>query len=165
MASQFLRHSRWPLRITKAFNELGLSKWEDLTGLTATELLRCNGVAKSGLKTIRSRLRDRDLSLRNDSLEPLEVRQMKGGVYFLRCQDFVKIGCSVNVIARLEQYKGMSPFDCQLLAVAPCDSLSDAMRLEREYHELYADLRVRWEWFRNDDPLKSEIARLAEAAA
>lgn len=70
-------------------------------------------------------------------------RRRKGYVYFLAGPDgLVKIGRSRSPKERTGGLK--LPFETEILAVIPT---LDMKALERQYHEEYADKRVRGEWF------------------
>lgn len=63
-------------------------------------------------------------------------------VYFIRCQDFVKIGYATDVRRRLAAIQISSPYEVTLLAECKGGS-----RLECELHKRFAAHRVRGEWF------------------
>ena len=71
-------------------------------------------------------------------------------VYYLRFGDRVKIGFTTNLSERLKSI----PHD-EVLATE-----AGPMRVERERHAEFADLRVIGEWFRYEEPLISHIASL-----
>jgi hypothetical protein len=82
------------------------------------------------------------------------------GIYFIRCQQLVKIGLSENIPRRLHNLSNMVPFDLQLLAVQPC-FLPEIRERELELHERFKVLRHRGEWFRLEEPLTSFIREIA----
>lgn len=68
----------------------------------------------------------------------------KGGIYFMRAGDRIKIGFSTNPLDRFKQLQTSSPVDLELLAYLP-GTFDD----EREMHRLFGSLHVRGEWFQN----------------
>jgi hypothetical protein len=74
-------------------------------------------------------------------------------VYFIGGKEGpVKIGVSLNPGQRLENLQTASPEPLDLLAVVP-----GGLQLERAYHEAFAHLRIRGEWFRRDEIMNAEI--------
>lgn len=82
-------------------------------------------------------------------------RETFGHVYFIRCGSSVKIGFSTNVESRLADFATGSPDEPALLL-----SVHGTMKTERQFHERFAGLRKRREWFRLDGDL---LAFLREA--
>lgn len=78
---------------------------------------------------------------------------MSGYVYFIRCQDRVKIGFSKDPRRRLTKINADAPYPCDLIGAADA-----ALHPEREIHQRFAALRVHSEWF----SLSDEIARFIE---
>jgi hypothetical protein len=74
-------------------------------------------------------------------------------VYFIEAVGLgvVKIGCADDARKRLAQLQVGCPDDLVLRGVFHTD---DAPRLEAAYHERYAHLRIRGEWFRFDEDLR-----------
>jgi hypothetical protein len=72
-------------------------------------------------------------------------------VYFIRVGKFIKIGFTTNqqtLKGRLESFRGASAEPIQVLAVFPGNR-----KAERFLHDLFSDLRVLREFFREDYPL------------
>ncbi|MEP2742474.1 MAG: GIY-YIG nuclease family protein [Bauldia litoralis] len=73
-------------------------------------------------------------------------------------RQFVKIGMTRNVGMRLATLQAASPFELVLLASEP-----GYVQREAELHAMFADLRVRGEWFRHEGRLASYITSLSSA--
>lgn len=84
------------------------------------------------------------------------------GVYFVKCCNFIKIGCSLDVNQRLQTLTYAMPFELQLLAVLPVIA-EDVTRIEAQLHRQFAHLRHRGEWFRIGNDLLAHIASIKEA--
>lgn len=76
-------------------------------------------------------------------------------VYFITAREVgkVKIGCAFNPAQRLAHMQTMSPCDLVWEAVLP-----GAYEQERELHKLFADERVRGEWFILTEEIEAVIA-------
>lgn len=81
---------------------------------------------------------------------------MTGFVYFIRCEDRVKIGYSEDPTRRLTKINADAPFPCELLGWVAADDYP-----ERELHERFADARLHSEWF----AAVPEILAFIEAAS
>ena len=75
---------------------------------------------------------------------PKERRKIAGYVYFVQCNNKVKIGFSRNYIERIKIYKVASPFESKMLHVIKTD---DCKKLEEYFHNRFASKRVEGEWF------------------
>lgn len=73
-------------------------------------------------------------------------RRLDREVYFIRAValGFIKIGVANFARKRLEEMRGMSPDDLELMGVVMCDR---GGVLEKELHEKFSHLRRRNEWF------------------
>lgn len=102
---------------------------------------------------------EREAAKRVDPRVDAAIRNV--GVYFARCDRFIKIGCSDNVKSRIVTLNTASPLPIELVAVItlPYD---EGMRFEAELHERFRALRHRGEWFRSDEPLTSYLAELSK---
>jgi hypothetical protein len=69
------------------------------------------------------------------------------GVYFIRCESFVKIGYAYDVRKRLEGLQTSSPFTLEPLGFIRCESQEQAALLERSLHVRFSKYRRRNEWF------------------
>lgn len=81
---------------------------------------------------------------------------MPGWIYFVRVQDFVKIGFTVDPQKRLLELQTASPFSLELL----CQHEGNRNK-EAELHRRFAKYRVRpdGEWFHLDQEVKNYIAK------
>jgi hypothetical protein len=89
------------------------------------------------------------------SLQP-RPRQMPVGVelvYFVRCENFIKIGVSTSPRYRAHSFRTGNPFDCRLIGLVKGGRL-----FEKELHKRFASRRHRDEWFHHSDELEAEIA-------
>jgi hypothetical protein len=73
-------------------------------------------------------------------------------VYFLRCEDYVKIGRTTNLYLRFRHISELLPFDVQLLAIFP-----GGAKQESFYHRLFRHHRVKGEWFELNDEIWQEL--------
>lgn len=77
---------------------------------------------------------------------------MSGFVYFIRCQDRIKIGFSKSPRKRMGKLATDAPFPCTLLGVADAEQYP-----EQELHAQFAHIRVHNEWFAATDELVAFI--------
>lgn len=87
---------------------------------------------------------------------------MSGFVYFIRCEDRVKIGYSEDPVRRLSKVNADAPFPCELLGWVAADDYP-----ERELHERFAAARLHSEWFAAIPEILAfiEAARVSKAVA
>lgn len=81
-------------------------------------------------------------------------------VYFIRPVGMaspVKIGWSCDPERRCFAMSGSSPFPLEVVATADGD-----MRMELQFHAMFAHLHERREWFRADEALTSTIEAVSE---
>lgn len=82
------------------------------------------------------------------------VRAPKGPhVYFIRADDAVKIGFSEIVGKRFSTIQSAHAVDLELLGTVPASGGT-----ERSYHDRFAHLHIRGEWFRAEPELLDAIA-------
>lgn len=81
------------------------------------------------------------------------------GIYFVRCAQFVKIGCAQHIDKRIREIALSVPFPTECLASIIMPRRFMRTR-ELELHRKFFRLRVRGEWFRLDEPLTGFIASL-----
>ncbi len=86
-------------------------------------------------------------------------KQSASVVYFALAGDLVKIGVTTNPTDRLAALSTTSAVDLSLIKTIPGD-----VRLERELHQRFSDLRVRGEWFRYTEQLADFIAKAPDPA-
>lgn len=75
------------------------------------------------------------------------------GIYFFRCNEFVKIGYSIDVRSRLVNARMHSPYELELLGAVRCGH-----EVEKEIQAKFWHLHHRGEWFRTDNDLLMWIA-------
>jgi hypothetical protein len=80
-------------------------------------------------------------------------------VYIVRCGDFVKVGTTQDLRARLQALQAANPYPITLLATLDGDD-----RRERELHRRLAPHRHRNEWFRLEGDVTAFIAELVKDA-
>lgn len=73
------------------------------------------------------------------------IKKSPGYVYFVKCNDVVKIGRTKNLKERMEVYSVKSPFETEILHQVETDN---CVRLERHFHAIFMDKRTDGEWFR-----------------
>lgn len=73
-------------------------------------------------------------------------------VYFIQAGDAVKIGFSETVTKRFAGIQSNHPAELELLGTVPASADT-----ERAYHERFAHLRIRGEWYRADQELLDAI--------
>lgn len=71
-------------------------------------------------------------------------RKKHGYVYFVQCNNQVKIGLSKQWTERVKAYGVLSPFVATVLHVIETD---DCVCLEKHFHNKFANKRVEGEWF------------------
>lgn len=79
-----------------------------------------------------------------------------GGVYFVRCEGFIKIGMSEDVRGRLVSLRRVIPMDVEPLGYIQA-SCKEALKIERKWHMEFSMLRHRYEWFNDDAQLREAI--------
>ena len=80
---------------------------------------------------------------------------MNGYVYFIRCQDRVKIGFSKDPHKRLTKINADAPYPCELIGAADA-----ALHAEDEIHRQFSSARVHSEWFSFTDEIARFVARV-----
>jgi hypothetical protein len=85
------------------------------------------------------------------------------GVYFIRVEQFVKIGYSEDVRHRFRQLRSAMPFTVEPLGFIQCDTLEAAKALEAQLHERFRHLvSVRREWFRDHPSIRTFVRESAQ---
>lgn len=64
-------------------------------------------------------------------------------LYFIKCNDFVKIGRTDNVKTRVKQIQANCPYEISVIKI-----LKGQGHREKEYHKLYDKYHHRGEWFK-----------------
>lgn len=75
-----------------------------------------------------------------------------GFVYFVRCEAYVKIGYAKNIINRLGGIAVNCPFPLTLVGY-----LKGSVETERELHNVFAEFRHQFEWFRYETEVAEAI--------
>ena len=68
----------------------------------------------------------------------------QGYVYFLKCNQYVKIGRTKNMKSRMKVYRVESPFNAKLIHSI---KTNDCFYLEKYFHKIFNSKRVKGEWF------------------
>lgn len=69
------------------------------------------------------------------------------GVYFIKCQDFIKIGYATNIYQRLKNMQVGNPYDLSLVAVGRCNTKIEAMDAERFWQDVFGKYYYKGEWY------------------
>lgn len=93
--------------------------------------------------------RDQDRGIAELSRQPV--------VYFIRAGSRVKIGTTVNLAKRMEALSVSSPDELEILLL-----VAGSYREEDQVHALFAEDRIRGEWFHASDRLLEFIAERAD---
>src|SRR4051812_10129442 len=109
----------WAQRLRSALAAEGISTWEQLAGVSPATLLTYKHVGRMSLEYMNRELAARGLAFsgeyqRSSIIEPIQTARPRSGVYFVRCQPFVKIGYSSDLSARIESIRGAVPFATSL---------------------------------------------------
>lgn len=88
------------------------------------------------------------------------VQEENRWVYFVRCQEPIKIGVAADVAARIADLQGANPHELELLA-----QVRGGRDFERQLHERFVQARIRGEWFRPVEDLLLVIEKAREVAA
>lgn len=86
-------------------------------------------------------------------LPPIAPRD--GYVYFIQCGEFVKIGFSQDPRSRKSSLETSMPYKLEFIGL-----MVGSIATERKLHREHKVRRHNGEWFRLDDELRAEIARL-----
>lgn len=73
-------------------------------------------------------------------------------VYFIKCNEYVKIGYSSNPYARINSIKTSNPHEVEVLLVIPGN-----VELEKELHYILRDSNYKNEWFLFDDKIRGIV--------
>lgn len=123
-----------------------------------------SGAPREIAEEIKRQVLERHRRDREQELTELGLKQVGGHViaerqhpvvYFLRAGDLVKIGTTVDLVAR------MKAFNLPTLVVLATEPGYHAR--ERELHQQFSDLRHEREWFRLEEPLVGYINGIRQA--
>lgn len=68
-------------------------------------------------------------------------------VYFVQCNEFVKIGRSTQLPLTLRSLQRGNPYGLEVVAVISCESTERMSELEADLHRQFKEHRIRGEWF------------------
>lgn len=87
------------------------------------------------------------------------------GVYFIRCERFIKIGYAGDVVGRLSALGVSSPFELVPLGYIPCESEREAKELEFVIHGHFEMFKLdgRREWFTDAEPIRVFVSERGAA--
>ena len=91
------------------------------------------GVSTGTIGRMKSKLRSRDGAMYS--------------VYFITDGEYVKIGTAGNMATRISNLQTGNARELNLVKEIPCETKNDANDLEKHFHEVFAHLHVRGEWF------------------
>jgi len=77
-------------------------------------------------------------------------------IYFAQVNDYIKIGYTTNVKARMEAIQAMTPYRLKLLKIVPGE-----VKKERELHRQFEEYKIHGEWFKLTGRLKDFIGKSA----
>lgn len=87
------------------------------------------------------------------------IQEEHSVVYFIRCEDFIKIGTTRDSASRrMAEFTTGSPFDYSVVAEVCGDQ-----RLEKKLHKIFSDYRHRREWFRIEGELQNFLSAIQGA--
>ena len=78
-------------------------------------------------------------------------------VYFISCEESLKIGIANDVQKRLKQLQTGSSSKLNIIHVIPFKSRKEAMKKERELHKKYGAFRLEGEWFEKQPVILGEL--------
>ena len=84
----------------------------------------------------------------------MRKKESKGYIYFLKCNEFVKIGRTKSMKDRMYVYSVQSPFESELIHSI---ETNDCIKLEKHFHKVFDKKRVKGEWFRLSNKDMKEI--------
>lgn len=137
---------------SSAGNSFGLLKTEQLEDLKnailkTSEFYEYSGYTNKDIIRINESLNQNDpVSKRFD----IEGKENKSSIYLISdyTKSFIKIGSSSNVKARLKQLNIASPVKLVLIFEG-----AGLGKNEKNYHEMFHDLRLNSEWFNYDQKI------------
>lgn len=68
-------------------------------------------------------------------------------VYFLKAGDYIKIGLSKDVHARIESFKTSNPYKIKIVGIMPHLTKKRAFEVEKKLHNYFSHIRSNREWF------------------
>lgn len=80
-------------------------------------------------------------------------------VYFIVCEEMVKIGVSDDVPKRLKQLQTASPKKMEIIHVIPFKDRKEAYKEEARLHAKYSSSNLGGEWFDKYEVIEKEIMK------
>lgn len=68
-------------------------------------------------------------------------------VYFVQCNEYVKIGKTTQLPLALRSLQRGNPYDLEVVAVISCESAKRMSEVEADIHQQFKEHRIRGEWF------------------
>jgi T5orf172 domain. len=116
-----------------------------------------NEVRCSRRKVNRRRIAGGDLTAAmSETVWQFSGREHEGYVYFILCDEYVKIGFTANVRRRVKDLAAIIPHDIHLIGV-----VFGPPQLESALHSLLTDYHHKGEWFRAVPDLLAAISAVA----
>ena len=161
--SSVLPTETWPLHIVRPLRASDVYTWEELVNIDPKDLYRYAGFGIKSLSFLEDKLAERGLSFRLPRPNPNSKEKYKtktSGVYFLKCDQFVKIGRTSHLKSRIVQLRVSIPHEVELVAVQKVESADELGPLERSLHVRFRHLRHHGEWFLYKDEIIDYIATI-----
>jgi len=144
------------VRLNVAARELGVTS-QTMKKYCRCQLLRCEQLPSGQWRVRRSSLDD----LKKSEGIPDSTDNLKSPcVYFVRCQQFVKIGWAGHLRDRLRGVQTFMPWTLEVLYEHRCESEAEAKAVEVKAHADLSDHRFRGEWFYDTPAIQAYIANL-----
>lgn len=145
------------VRLNVAAKELGVAS-KTVKKYCRCQILKCEQLPSGHWRIRRSSLDDLKLQ-EGITTEPAIPEQQ--GVYFVRCQEFVKIGRAGHVGNRIRTAQTFIPWPLELVFMKPCATEAEAIEVEALAHAALAPYRHRGEWFMYCSAIRAYIDALA----
>lgn len=142
-------------RLTHTLSRFGVRTWADIAEMSEADLLKINGFGRIALERVRAGMSERGLAFqcRRGILFGARLCALPTicGVYFIQCEQFVKIGYSKNIYKRFDGIAAANPHKCTLLGYIETDSENEARDMEQSLHKLFDDEHHAAEWYRQSE--------------
>lgn len=167
-----IRPETLPSHLARALHHLDIQTWSAAAGISPMVLLCFKHVGRRGLQRFESEMASRGIAYTPKTWRPelASLRPPWGmapqpleptcGVYFMACENYIKIGCAGSVFKRLRDIQLCNPFPVRLLAVDATDSIAQARELERTLHKRFAMARAQREWFHDCSEIREYVGHL-----
>lgn len=145
------------VRLNVAAKELGVTS-KTVKKYCKAGTLHCSKLESGQWRVYRTAL---------DQLKAQEIRTHVGtlgpmgpSVYFVRCQEFIKIGWTVDVTSRIQSVQTFVPWALQLIHAQRYETVPAAREAESNAHRALAEHRYRGEWFFDTPAVRAFIDAL-----